>query len=105
MKPVKVLIASGFASALMLSSTAVQAASNFSVQVNVGPPVPVYEVAPAPRAGYLWAQGYWDYDHGHHVWRKGHWERERHGDRWSEAQWTERDGHWYLNRGHWEGNH
>ena len=102
MRPARILIASGFASALMLSSVAAQAASNFSVQLNVGPPAVVYEPAPPPRVGYLWSQGYWDYDRGHHVWRKGHWERERRGQQWSQAQWAERDGHWYLNRGHWE---
>lgn len=104
MKLSKSLIASSFASALIVSGSAF-AAANFSVQLNVGPPAPVYEAVPAPRVGYVWAEGYWDYDHGHHVWRKGHWEHEHRGDHWSQAQWTERDGHWYLNRGHWDGHH
>ena len=102
MRPAKILIASGIASALVLSSAVVQAASNVTVELNVGPPAVVYEAVPPPRVGYVWSQGYWDYDRGKHAWRKGHWERERHGQQWSQAQWSERDGHWYLNRGHWE---
>jgi len=98
----KMLMGSAVAAAFALSSAASHAASNFSLSVNVGPPAPIYEVAPAPRPGYVWAQGYWDYNHGKHVWHKGYWERERHGERWAQAQWQERDGRWYLNRGHWE---
>jgi WXXGXW repeat (2 copies) len=98
----RILASSVFAGALVLSTTAL-AATNFSLQVNVGPPAPIYEVVPAPRPGYLWAHGYWDYDHGRHVWRGGHWERERHGDRWTDGSWEEKNGRWYLSRGHWEG--
>ena len=101
MKRAKFLIASSFAAALSLPSAALQAA-DFSMQLNVGPPPPMYEPVPAPRDGYVWAQGYWDYDHDRHVWRKGHWEREHHGERYAQGEWTQRDGHWYLNRGHWE---
>ena len=104
MNPKKLLTMSAFAAALTLS-TAALAATNFSVQVNVGPPAPIYEAVPAPRPGYVWARGYWDYDHGHHVWHGGRWERERHGDHWADASWSQRNGHWYLSRGHWEGHH
>ena len=78
---------------------------SFSVQLNVAPPAVIYEETPAPRHGYVWAEGYWDYDHGHHIWRRGHWERERRGQRWHNGAWTERDGNWYLRRGYWERDH
>ncbi len=104
MNPRKLLTISAFAGSLSLSTAALPA-SNFSVQVNIGPPPLVYEAVPAPRPGYLWARGYWDYDHGRHVWRGGHWERERRGDRWADGSWEERNGRWYLSRGHWEGHH
>ena len=103
MKRSKLLIAAAFASAVTLSTVA--NAANVSVELNVGPPPPRYEVIPAPRIGYVWSRGYWDYDHGHHAWRAGHWEKERAGRQWSQAAWEERDGHWYLNRGHWEDHH
>ena len=77
-------------------------AADVGIQLNIGPPPVVYEPVPAPREGYVWAQGYWDYDNGKHVWRKGHYEKERHGEHWVQGSWDQHDGHWYLNRGHWE---
>lgn len=77
-------------------------AASFNVDVNVGPPAVVHEEVPPPREGYTWAQGYWDYDDGHHVWRKGHWERNHEGERWRNGEWHEHEGHWTLERGHWD---
>jgi hypothetical protein len=57
MNPKKLLTISAFAGALTLS-TAALAATNFSVELNVGPPAPIYEAVPAPRPGYVWARGY-----------------------------------------------
>jgi hypothetical protein len=88
--------------AVAASIPVAMARSQFDVQLNIGPPAPVYEVQPAPRAGYVWAPGYWDYQGNHHMWRKGHWEHDRHGQHWSGGRWTQHDGKWYLNRGHWE---
>ena len=94
----------GFAILLLGLGTSASAA-NVAIELNVGPPAVVYEEAPPPRVGYVWAQGYWDYDHGHHVWRKGHWEHERKGQHWRDGAWTEHDGHWSLSRGRWEREH
>ena len=101
----RTILALGAAIMFLGLGTAANAATDFSVQLNIGPPPVVYEAAPPPRVGYVWAQGYWDYDHGHHIWRRGHWEHERHGQHWSNGAWTERDGRWYLQRGHWEHGH
>jgi hypothetical protein len=80
-------------------------AADFAVQLEIGPPAVVYEAPPPPRAGYVWAQGYWDYDAGKHVWHKGHWEADRRGEHWRDGRWEEREGHWYLYRGGWEHEH
>lgn len=101
----RTLLTLALATAFAGSSGAALAASDVAVQLNIGPPAVVYEAAPAPRAGYVWAQGYWDYDHGKHVWRKGHYEKERHGERWVDGKWDEHEGHWSLQRGHWEHDH
>ena len=93
------LIASTFAAVLM---TAAPAGAETFVTLNVGPPAPVYEVVPPPRHGYVWAPGYWDYQHHKHYWRKGHWEHERHGHHWVDGRWAENNGRWELKRGHWE---
>jgi len=102
----RTILAVGLASALTLGfGGAANADTDFRINVQVGPPAVVYEPVPAPRTGYVWAQGYWDYDHGKHVWRKGHWEHVRKGERWANGHWQEHEGHWVLERGHWEREH
>jgi hypothetical protein len=74
------------------------------VDINVAPPPPRYEVVPAPRVGFVWAPGYWAWDNGHrrHVWRRGHYVRERHGHRWVPDRWAEHDGRYRYEPGRWE---
>ena len=38
--------------------TPAAAQANLNVIIGAPPPAPVYEVVPAPRAGYVWAPGY-----------------------------------------------
>jgi hypothetical protein len=68
---------------------------------NVAPPAPRVEVTPAPRAGYVWVPGYWDASGHRHVWRRGHWERQRHGYRYVEPRWMQNGDRWILERGRW----
>ena len=100
MKYTKTLLAA--AAALSISLPTAMARTNVEVSLNFGPPAPIYEVVPAPRVGYIWAPGYWDYEHNRHVWRHGHWEHERHGQHWQGGHWSENNGRWHLDRGHWE---
>jgi YXWGXW repeat-containing protein len=78
------------------------AASRVDVYLGTAPPAVIYEPAPPPRVGYVWAPGYWDWNGHRHVWHRGHWEHERHGHRYVGGGWYQRDGRWYLNRPHWE---
>ena len=71
------------------------------VEVRVGPPPPRHEVVPAPRAGYVWAPGYWDWRGHRHVWVNGHWERERHGYVYHAPRWEQNGDHWRYHRGSW----
>jgi hypothetical protein len=80
----------------------VQAAADVGLFVDIAPPASRYEVVPAPRAGYVWVPGYWDWRGNHHVWTRGHWERERHGYYWHPNRWEERDGRWAFERGRWD---
>lgn len=73
-----------------------------SVHVRIAPPAPRYEVAPAPRHGYVWTPGYWAWRGHHHVWVNGVWVRERVGYRYRPHQWVERGGRWEFNRGGWD---
>ncbi len=71
--------------------------------VVVEPPAPRVEVyGVAPRPGYVWLDGYWNWVGGRHEWVGGHWEAPRRGYRWEPHHWVrERDG-WHLSGGHWE---
>jgi WXXGXW repeat (2 copies) len=70
--------------------------------VNSAPPEPRHEVMPAPRHGYVWEPGFYDYRHGHYRWVPGHWERERRGMYYHPSHWVHRDGRWTLERGRWD---
>ena len=72
------------------------------IYVNIAPPAPRYEVVPAPRHGYVWVPGYWDWRGSRYVWTRGHWERERHGYYWHPNRWVEREGRWVLEKGRWD---
>ena len=78
------------------------ASADIGFYVDIAPPAPRYEVVPAPRAGYVWAPGYWDWRSNRHVWVKGHWERERHGYYYHPSRWVQNDGRWGLERGRWD---
>jgi hypothetical protein len=72
------------------------------VDIDVRPPPPRVIVVPAPRAGYVWAPGFWRWNGRRHVWVEGHWVRERRGEHWVPAHWEENHGRWHFEDGHWE---
>jgi hypothetical protein len=90
--------------ALALGAIAVPVVSEARVylDVEVAPPPPRVEVVPAPRVGYVWAPGYWNWNGRRHVWVGGSLQRERRGYRWAPHNWVQRDGRWHFDRGHWE---
>jgi hypothetical protein len=69
--------------------------------VEVAPPPPRVEIVPAPRPGYFWATGHWEWRHGRHEWAPGIWLAERPGFVYSPAVWVQRDGHWFMDGGRW----
>ena len=81
--------------------TGAYAQVSINIEIGVPPPVPVYEVVPAPRPGYVWAPGYWDYRGHNHVWVKGRWVRERPGYVYFAPQWRHDRGRWHLQREYW----
>ena len=73
--------------------------------VNTPPPAPRVEVVPAPRPGWVWVPGFWEW-HGHrHVWVGGHWIRERHGYAYEPGRWEARDGRYYYIEPGWRAAH
>src|SRR5260221_8810448 len=78
------------------------ASADVGFYVDVAPPATRYEVVPAPRTGYVWVPGFWDWRGNHHVWIRGRWERERSGYYWHPNRWEQREGRWAFERGRWD---
>ena len=93
----KILLASSVVAAMAGISVPAQA----QIYVGIAPPAARVEVVPAPRTGYTWAPGYWDYRSGRYDWVVGHWETDRPGYAYVAPTWIERDGRWYVERNGW----
>src|SRR5262249_3079321 len=86
----------------MFSPAAAQASMNIGLTIGTPPPAPVYEVVPAPRAGYVWAPGFWQWEGGRHAWHAGYWMPERRGYNWVPDRWDQVHGGWRHEPGHWD---
>ena len=80
--------------AASLAASALPASARSEIIVNVAPPPVRYEVVPAPRVGYVWIPGVWEWRGRRHVWVGGHWVRHRAGYVYAPARWVEHDGRW-----------
>jgi hypothetical protein len=92
------LVASAFVTAVL---PAVAAPAN--VVIRIGPPEPRVEVMPAPRRGYDWTPGYWNWNanRNRHNWVAGSWVRSRPGYFYAQPTWVDRGGRWEQQRGAW----
>lgn len=103
MKPITM-----YAAAMLAISTAafapVQAmaqGSSVSIVISNAPPPPRFESVPAPRRGYVWAPGYWNWNGSRHVWNDGQWLRERNGNQYRRAEWVQENNRRRFNQGGW----
>ena len=96
----KLLIASLLAGSFGSMALAVPATAAVIV-VRQAPPAARAERTPAPRRGYQWVAGHWNWRHNRHVWVRGNWVRERPGYVYSQPTWQERDGRWHMSAGNW----
>jgi hypothetical protein len=97
----KFILSIAAAGALMGLGSAAQARPAV-VAIDMAPPAPMHEIIPAPRHGYVWAPGHYDWRHGQYVWISGRWMSERPGYVWQEARWVQRpDGSWFMVGGDW----
>lgn len=99
-----VLAAAGLMAGLALP-LAGEAHTDIGIALNFGPPPPYYEYVPAPRVGYVWVPGYWDWVGRRHVWVAGGWVHQRPGYIYYPSRWEHREGRWYLERGRWDRDH
>lgn len=89
--------------AVTLGSAGAPASAQVGVSINVGPPAERYEVVPAPRRGYDWRPGYWNWspNRQRHHWVAGSWVRSRPGYVYAQPAWVENGGRWQQQRGTW----
>ena len=69
------------------SASLTPAAAEVSITFGSPPPPAIYEVAPAPRPGYVWAPGHYVLFNDRYVWRKGQWIVARPGYRYVPDRW------------------
>lgn len=94
----KRLIGLVFAGGLVFSAAAAD------VSIRIAPPRVVVQTRDrSPGPGYMWVQGYQNWDGNRHQWVPGRWERPpRRGARWQNHRWNrQRDGGWVLVEGRW----
>lgn len=88
---------------LSIGAAALPASARTTVDfyVNVAPPPPVVEVVPAPRAGFVWVPGVYEWRHHRHVWVGGHWVRARSGYYYAPSRWEPHEGRYAYYAGGW----
>jgi hypothetical protein len=96
----KIVLGAVMAASLMALGTA---QAQYTAIVSVAPPAPQYEVVPAPRRGYVWAPGHYEYRGNQYVWVQGRWLAEREGYAYDAPRWVQRgNGEWMLVGGDWQ---
>ena len=78
--------------------------ADVDIQLNFGPPAPYYEAVPAPRSGYVWAPGNWQWNApaNRHVWHAGTWQTARSGYVYNQPRWVENNGRWHYQASRWD---
>jgi hypothetical protein len=72
------------------------------LESDTAPPAARAEPAPAPRDGYVWAGGYWDWNGHGYDWMPGHFVFQHRGAHWVPDHWDQTGARWHRTAGHWE---
>ena len=97
----KLILATLAAAIIAGASLPSMARTNVDFYVSVAPPPPRYEIVPAPRVGWVWVPGFWDWRHGRYHWVRGHYVRHRPGYHYAPARWVLQDGRYHYARPAW----
>jgi len=90
---------------LLLSMALAAGSSAFaqlSINIVLAPPPPMHEMVPVVPPGYVWAPGYWAWNHDGHIWVRGRSMVQRAGYRWEPDRWEQRNGVYSRLAGRWE---
>jgi len=85
----------------ILLAAGVAAQAQVSWSITIGPPQPIYEVVPMLPPGYVWAPGYWAWNHDRHIWVRGRTIVQRPGYRWEPDRWEQSGNGYYRQPGNW----
>jgi len=102
MKLRKSLLVVWCASSLGAFAVPMTAGADVGIYFDSAPPAARHEAVPAPRRGYTWSEGYWNAKGKKHVWKAGHWEKDRRGYHLSQPSWKQQNDRWELQRGRWD---
>ena len=72
------------------------------MEADAAPPPAQEERPPAPRDGYTWAPGYWDWGGHGYSWVRGRYIFEHRGAHWVPDRWDQVGSRWRHEAGHWE---
>lgn len=97
----RLILGSLIAATLAGVSIPAAARTNVDFHVNIAPPMAPYEVVPAPRYGYTWVPGFYDWRYGRYHWVGGYWVRSRPGYYYAPVRWVYRDGRYHRRGGAW----
>jgi hypothetical protein len=94
------LIALSLSGGMMICASLAVAAAD--ITIDVAPPAPRIEVVPAPRAGYVWAPGHWEWNGRFHSWVAGSWIVAHGNYHWAPARWEQVGQRWHYVQGEWQ---
>lgn len=100
----KLILAAGFATVASLGAFTVPSVAQAqpAIIVQTAPPAPRFERVPAPRRGYVWTAGHWEWRGNRHVWAPGVWVRSRPGYAYRQPEWRQDGDRWEMRRGGWD---
>ena len=94
-----VVLALGLAGSATIAAAA---STSGEIEIQIAPPADRVEVIPAPREGYIYERGHYDWDGGRYVWHEGHFIQKREGHVYRPYALEHRGDRWYYRRGHWD---
>jgi len=86
----------------LAAGAAIAQARSVEDEINTAPPADRAEVVPAPRTGYVYERGHYDWDGHAYVWNEGRFIEERPGHVYEQPMIEHRGEHYYFHKGHWD---
>ena len=102
MKIRNLLVAAALAVGSLGFAAVGHAARVIDIDVGVAPPPERVEVVPAPREGYLYEPGHYEWNGAEYVWIQGQFIRDREGHEWHPYVLEHRGDRWHFRGGHWD---